>query len=64
MSQAHEKGHYRELPQGVTRAGALEEMVLAILQEEKLTPEDRETLEKAVRVARSIKRTHAPEVEP
>jgi hypothetical protein len=64
MSQAHEKGHYRELTQGAARAEALEGVALAILQEEKLTPEDRETLEKAVRVARALKRTHAPEVEP
>jgi hypothetical protein len=44
-------------------AVVLEEAALAILKEAKLTPEDRETLEKAVKVARSLKKIH-PEVKP
>jgi hypothetical protein len=63
-SQAHENGHYRELPQGVTPAMVLEEMALVILREEGLTLEDRDILEKAIRVARTLKKIHAPEVEP
>ena len=62
--QAHEKSDYRELPQGITPAMVLEEMALVILREEKLDLEDRDILEKVVRVARAIKKIHAPEVEP
>ena len=31
MSQAHEKGHYRELPEGVSPLMVLEEMAFTIL---------------------------------
>ena len=65
MSQAHEKGHYRELPEGVSPLMVLEELVLIILRDMKLTPQDRETLERTARIARSLRKppTH-PEVKP
>jgi hypothetical protein len=62
--QAHENRYYRALPEGLTPATVLEEMALVILREEKLNFEDRDILEKVVRVARAIKKIHTPEVEP
>jgi hypothetical protein len=44
-------------------AVVLEGVALAILKEAKLTPEDRETIEKAIKVARSLKKIN-PEVNP
>jgi hypothetical protein len=38
----------------------LEEMALVVLREAKVTDEDREPLEKAVRVARSLKKLSSP----
>ena len=63
MSQAHENAHYRELPEGGSPLMVLEEMALIILRDLKLTPQDRETLERTVRIARSLRKppTH-PEV--
>jgi hypothetical protein len=60
MIQAHGKSHYRALPEGVTPATVLEEMALVVLREAKLIDEDRETLEKTVRVARSLKKLSSP----
>ena len=60
MSQAHGNNHYRALPEGVTPAMVLEEMALVVLREAKVTDEDREPLEKAVRVARSLKKLSSP----
>lgn len=65
MSQAHENGHYRELPEGVSPLMVLEEMALIILRDMKLVPQDRETLERTVRIARSLRKLPTPpEVKP
>ena len=61
--QAHENNHYRELAGGVTRAMILDDAALAVLRKDQLTVEDRESLEKAVRVARALKKVRTPEVE-
>jgi hypothetical protein len=41
----------------------LEDAALAVLRKDQLTVEDRESLEKAVRVARALKKVRTPEVE-
>jgi len=65
MSQAHENSHYRELPVGVSPIMVLEEMALIILRDMKLVPQDRETLERTVRIARSLRKLPTPpEVKP
>lgn len=65
MSQAHENSHYRELPAGVSPIMVLEEMALIILRDMKLVPQDRETLERTVRIARSLRKLPTPpEVKP
>ena len=61
--QAHENPDYRALAGRVTRAMILEDAVLAVLQKDQFTVEDRDTLERAVRVARTLKKINAPEVE-
>jgi len=65
MSQAHENSHYRELLEGVSPTLVLEEMALIILRDLKLTPQDREALERTVRIARSLRKSPTyPEVKP
>lgn len=65
MCQAHEKGQYRELPEGGSPLRVLEEMALIILRDMKLTTQDRETLERTVRIARSLRKLSTPpEVKP
>ena len=66
-SQAHEKGHYRELPPGITPAMVqdfqektlsvalkLEETIQAKLQEPNLTAKDLRDLKGALRGARKV----------
>lgn len=45
-----------EFPDGVAAAMTLEEAVLVALRVPSLTPEERDTLEKAVRIARSLQK--------
>jgi hypothetical protein len=61
--QAHENSHYRALAGQISRTRILEHTTLAILRKDQLTLEDRDTLEKPVRVARSLEKISAPEVE-
>ena len=61
--QAHENHHYRALAGRVSRAMILEDSALFVLRKDQLTVEDRESLEKAVRVARALKKVRTPEVE-
>ena len=66
MSQAHEKGHYREhdspqdrrgdLGTGHAPAVLLEEVLQKVLHDSTITPEDRAALEKAVFIARKLQR--------
>jgi len=60
MCQTHEKGQYRELPEGGSPLMVLEEMALIILRDMKLTTQDRETLERTVRIARSLRKLPTP----
>lgn len=56
-----EKSHFRTLPEGVTPAVVLEEISLVLLWDRNLPLEYRDTLEKAVKIARSLqKRTPDP----
>jgi hypothetical protein len=61
--QAHENYHYRELAGRVIRATILEDSALAVLRKDQLTIQDRDTLEQAVRTARTLKKITPPEVE-
>jgi hypothetical protein len=63
MSETPVKGHYRELAGRITRAMILEDAALGVLKKDQLTLEERETLEKTVRIARALKKIHAPEEE-
>jgi hypothetical protein len=63
MNETPKSRDYRELAGRITRAMILEEAALAVLKKDKLTLEDRETLEKAVRIARALKKIHTPEEE-
>jgi hypothetical protein len=61
MTETSNQGHYRELAGRITRAMILEDAALAVPKKDQLTLEDRGTLEKAVRIARALKKILTPE---
>jgi len=63
MNELPKQGLYRELAGRITRAMILEDAALGVLRKDQLTLQDRETLEKAVKIARGLKKILAPDEE-
>jgi hypothetical protein len=57
------KAEYRELAGRITRAMILEDGALAVLKKDQLSLDDRETLEKVVQIARTLKKIRVTDEE-